>query len=134
MAELHVLGRKPKLALIERLGSGRLLSLPPSAFVSLVHAFRLAHGPVPCEDLRQPLVIAFGALLDKMQPRQIASAIESLRGYASKKNRTAFTHAYMYLAAAVQKPPPPPNALTATEVAAAVVSYAEIQFDDNSVL
>lgn len=64
--------------------SGRLLSLSASSFVSLVYAHRLVRGPVPLEKLRMPLCLAFGALLHKMTPKQMASCIESLKAYSYK--------------------------------------------------
>ncbi|CAL1133894.1 unnamed protein product [Cladocopium goreaui] len=71
LAELKVLDRRALHALTERLVSGRLLSLSPSAFVSLVYAHRLVRGPVPLEKLRMPLCLAFGALLHAMTAKQV---------------------------------------------------------------
>ena len=101
MAELNSLSRRARSALEERLGSGRLLSLPPSAFVSLAYAHRLASGPVPNEHLRQPFCLAFRALIPVMEPRQIASCIGSLWRYSSKTHRNVFEAAYERLAGAM---------------------------------
>lgn len=135
LAELKVLDRRALHALTERLVSGRLLSLSPSAFVSLVYAHRLVRGPVPLEKLRMPLCLAFGALLHAMTPKQVASCIESLKAYCYKAYRHVFTAAYERLARALEAQAEglgydPFALLTPAEVAVAIRSFPELKFEE----
>ena len=96
LAQLRALDRRALKALDERLLSGRLLSLPPSSFVSIVYAHRLVRGPVPKEELRRPLCLAFGALQHSMEPKQIEtylslSFIVLLAGPISSTNTSSST-------------------------------------------
>merc|ERR1712136_540510 len=102
-AQLGALKRQAKLQLQQRLASGRLLSLSPGDFVCLVHAHRIVHGPVPLEDLRVPFSLAFAVQMHHMEPRQIASCIETLWRYAGKKNREIFLTAYDLVATALEE-------------------------------
>lgn len=135
LAELKVLDRRALHALTERLVSGRLLSLSPSAFVSLVYAHRLVRGPVPLEKLRMPLCLAFGALLHAMTAKQVASCIESLKAYCYKAYRHVFTAAYERLARALEAQAEglgydPFALLTPAEVAMAIRSFPELKFEE----
>lgn len=135
LAELKVMDQRALHALTERLVSGRLLSLSPSAFVSLVYAHRLVRGPVPLEKLRMPLCLAFGALLHAMTPKQVASCIESLKAYCYKAYRHVFTAAYERLARALEAQAEglgydPFALLTPAEVAMAIRSFPELKFEE----
>lgn len=126
LAELNVLKKKAKQALEERLASGRLLSLSPTSFVSIVYAHRLAAGPIPHEPLRRPFCLAFGALMHAMEPRQVASCIDSLWRYSSKQFRHTFEAAYERLARALEGPSAA-EVLTPTEATAAIQAFPAVR-------
>jgi len=140
MAQLGSMSRRALHSLDERLKSGRLLSLSPAAFVSLAYATRLVRGPVPREELRLPLCLAFGALLHGMEPKQVASCIESLKGYSYKEYRHVFEAAYARLASSLESQTAglgdqrPWAILTPAEAAAAIKSFPELKFEDSRLL
>eukprot|EP00930_Biecheleria_cincta_P003017 TRINITY_DN103957_c0_g1_i1.p1 TRINITY_DN103957_c0_g1~~TRINITY_DN103957_c0_g1_i1.p1 ORF type:complete len:1081 (-),score=193.85 TRINITY_DN103957_c0_g1_i1:189-3431(-) len=138
LAQLRAMDKRAMQCLDERLMSGRLLSLPPTAFVSLVYAHRFVRGPVPKEDLRRPLCLAFGALQHAMEPKQIASCIESLKAYCYKVYRHVFAVAYERLALALEAQAegaaPPWAAISPAEAAAAIRSYPALRFESAGLL
>ncbi|CAJ1436686.1 unnamed protein product, partial [Effrenium voratum] len=140
LAELRTLDHRALQVLTERLKSGRLLSLSPTAFVSLAYAHRLVRGPVPLEPLRRPMCLAFGALLHAMEPKQVASCVESLKGYSYKAFGHVFQAAYVRLARALEEQAQgigcehPWAMLTPAEAAAAVRSFPELKFEEPDLL
>ncbi|CAE7217785.1 Piga, partial [Symbiodinium pilosum] len=100
----------------------------------------LVRGPVPREELRLPLCLAFGALLHAMEPKQVASCIESLKGYCYKAHRGVFQAAYARLASSLEEQATglgserPWATLTSSEAAAAIKSFPELKFEDPQLL
>lgn len=125
LAQLGALDRRGRLILEERLSSGRLLTLPPAAFVSLIYAHRLIAGREPRQQLRTPLLLGFGGQLHQMEPRQVLTCVESLWRYRSKGHSKVFEDAYEVLARTVEEGNT--HAISPSEIVSAISTYPQIR-------